>query len=336
MSSSCHTENQENPESQSGRADLSETSFDTKLISMDFPVTADTLKMGTVANASFSSPLRAVALLLRNQEMLQAATPFIREVVSQLKCLAAELGFALRIEVPDKENAQAEAERLRSQNDGILFLRDVGDPVMEQVLERGFPAVSVFSRPDFQFHSACFVASDNVAGGFAATTHLIEQGHTRIGFVRSRPGITSMYDRYQGYLAAHGFHGVSVNPWLLVSDEYLSMTEAIHELMRRPDYPTALFCWNDDAAWQVLRILEEELHLQVPHDVSIVGFDGLNAAWKSNNHLLTTVSQPFEAILRTAVELLLAQKCGEKILQHQWLLSPKMQLGETTTAPHSL
>lgn len=70
--------------------------------------------------------------------------------------------------------------------------------------------------------------------------------------------------------------------------------------------PTAVVCSNDTMAIGVIDEAREKFGLKVPEDLSVVGFDGVNAvSWHS--YQLTTVKQPLEQMTKAAVDILLEQ-----------------------------
>jgi LacI family transcriptional regulator len=85
-------------------------------------------------------------------------------------------------------------------------------------------------------------------------------------------------------------------------------SKALRDLLTSPDRPTAFFAMRDYRAEQLYR-LAEELHLSIPGDISVIGYD--NISWQgAEAHRLTTIRQPALEIGRSAVELL-SQWCVE-------------------------
>lgn len=149
---------------------------------------------------------------------------------------------------------------------------------------------------------AVVVECDYVGGAFAATSHLLSNGHRRILFLGSRPGYTTAEARAAGYRNALAAHGVPHDPDLEMEgsfhrfEGYRMMTERLDS--DRMDF-TAVFACNDQLAAGARQALVER-GLGVPEDVSMVGFDDLPPAADIN---LTTIYQPHEELGRTAVRL---------------------------------
>ncbi|UQG64153.1 substrate-binding domain-containing protein [Marinobacter sp. M2C] len=87
---------------------------------------------------------------------------------------------------------------------------------------------------------------------------------------------------------------------------YADACHATRRLFANPTPPDALFCANDLMAFAAIDTLRHELGIEVPDDVSVIGFDDIPmAAWPS--HSLTTLKQPVELMAFKATELLMAQ-----------------------------
>lgn len=149
------------------------------------------------------------------------------------------------------------------------------------------------------------IGATNWQGGLAATRHLVELGHTRIGAITGPSRMLCSRARVDGYRAALETAGLPVDPSLIAAGDFHH--DAGHrlglQLLGRPDRPTAVFAGND---LQALGLYEaaRELGLRVPEDVSVVGFDDLPVArWVGPP--LTTVRQPLTEMAEAAARLVL-------------------------------
>ena len=171
----------------------------------------------------------------------------------------------------------------------------------------GAPSVVLNSQDrDGQLPS---VAPNEVSGGYSATRHLIDAGHTRIGMINIElleSGLPAAVGRYEGFRGALEESGLDVDPALVrfgrggEDDGY----KYAMELMTAPKRPTAIFCANDRTAWGAYQAVAD-LRLSIPHDVSIVGFDNQAIVAPHLRPGLTTFELPFVAMGRRAVELIL-------------------------------
>jgi LacI family transcriptional regulator len=149
------------------------------------------------------------------------------------------------------------------------------------------------------------VDSENLEGAVAATRHLLGLGHRRIGFLAGRADLASARLREDGYRQALATAGIAVDEELVRVGGYeaATATEAARELLELDARPTAIFAANDVSALQTTAVARE-LGLDVPRDLSVVGFD--NVPESALGHPpLTTVEQPIQQMGREAVRLLL-------------------------------
>jgi DNA-binding LacI/PurR family transcriptional regulator len=144
------------------------------------------------------------------------------------------------------------------------------------------------------------VGVDERAAGDMATEHLISLGHKRIGFVAGPEHYLPTQLKAAGRVSAMRTAGL--DPDGLVAHAEFGVEgggSALGELLDLPDPPTAVICSSDMMAIGALHEAARR-GLQVPRDLSIVGFDGI-AATKWSVPELTTVEQPITQIADTAV-----------------------------------
>jgi LacI family transcriptional regulator len=152
---------------------------------------------------------------------------------------------------------------------------------------------------------AIVVEYDNEAGAYAATSHLLSQGHRRILYLSGQAGHTTSAGRLSGYRRALGDFGVAIDPGLVEHGAF--SRESGYALARRRlthtrDF-TAVMAATDAMAAGVLEALYEA-GLRVPDDISLVGYDDIELA-RDLRPQLTTVRVPYEELGRTAVRLAL-------------------------------
>jgi len=161
-------------------------------------------------------------------------------------------------------------------------------------------------------HRSPSVDMDDEGAAREMTEHLIELGHTRIGFITGHPTHHASALRLDGYRAALQAHRILYEPAYVKQGHFVfeSGLGAGRELLALPKRPTAVFASNDDMAAGVL-MAAHELGLQVPSQLSVAGYDDTYIAritWPR----LTTVHQPSYDMAWSATDLLLqALKNGE-------------------------
>ena len=182
--------------------------------------------------------------------------------------------------------------------DGIILVT----PTVVDV-DDGTPVVAV--DPHTGPSTLPSVHSDNLAGAITATRHLLQLGHRRIGFLAGRPDLESARQREQGYRQALADAGIAVDPSLIRVGDYELETsqEPARQLLILDDRPTAIFAANDLSAMQTMHVART-LGLDVPGDVSVVGFDNIPESALIEPPL-TTIDQSIQEMGRRAVELLM-------------------------------
>ncbi len=230
--------------------------------------------------------------------------PFIDEVVSGIVDAAAEAGYAILLEAinpqPDAGSSVAPGRRA----DGSIIIDGRQDnPAIRPEHLVGHPYVMIPTRPNAP--EADWVYADFRGGAREVTTHLIAQGHTRIGHLAGRLSLPER-DRLRGYRDALTAVGIPIDPTLVVVAGHLRHhgASAMAKLLdRRPDL-TAVFAVNDLTALGAMEFAQQR-GLRIPDDVSIAGFDDIYLAGYANPPL-TTVRLPAYEMGRAATQRLIA------------------------------
>lgn len=195
-------------------------------------------------------------------------------------------------------------ELLEYQIDGLVMVSaGLSSAFAARCSAAGIPVV-LFNRT-LDDESLSAVSSDNRAGGRQVARFLMETGHERIAYLAGWPGSSTNRDRRQGFIEELARNGRTLFAEDVGNYERVATCAAIRRLFARPSRPDAVFCANDHMAVAALDTLRHELGIDVPGEVSIVGYDDAPmAAWPS--YALTTVSQPAEEMVEAAVRILLA------------------------------
>lgn len=149
---------------------------------------------------------------------------------------------------------------------------------------------------------------DNVAAARDATAHLVDQGYRRIAAIGCQdpaPRATAV-QRLLGYTQALHAAGLGVDQALLPPVRYYFRSDgaaAMRQLLKLPQRPDAVFCFNDLMALGALRAIHEA-GLRVPRDIALVGFDD-NEEAEYSIPSLTTIAPDKTKIAEAAVAALL-------------------------------
>ena len=185
------------------------------------------------------------------------------------------------------------------------------------------------------------VSMDNRAAGYIATRHLIELGHTRVGYISGPTPTASRRERFAGYCRALAKSGIAVDgaltPSVPASSGYddthgaeLGRAIALELLRAQPDL-TGFVALNDMYALGACAAVRE-LGLSVPEDVSVVGIDDIVLAGIFDPPL-TTVHHPIEALSLAAVERLISRLQGKADDTPQHLVLVPEIVARRSTAP---
>ena len=193
----------------------------------------------------------------------------------------------------------------RREADGVLLVNVPPAPDEAALLaERRVPLVLLGAS----LAGVSSVEIDDVAAARAATAHLMDLGHRRIGLVSGRPferiPFTAPPDRRRGFLLAHKEFGLPWDPTLEAPADFTvrGAQRSARLLLERPDPPTAVFAESDEMAFGVMSVARS-LGMRIPEDLSVVGIDDHDLSEALG---LTTVAQP----VRTLGELAALQLAG--------------------------
>jgi LacI family transcriptional regulator len=177
------------------------------------------------------------------------------------------------------------------------------------------------------------VTSDNEAGAYSATRHLIKLGHTKLATITGPLHLTNAMDRLGGFKRA------AKEAKLHLSPEYVQETSFDKQgghaktliLLRLIPRPTAIFAGNDMIALGAL-LAVREAGLRCPEEISIMGFDDLELA-ETTNPSLSSVSQPGYQLGSTAARLLLDRREGDTGPAKHIILDTLLHLRDSVAPP---
>lgn len=187
--------------------------------------------------------------------------------------------------------------------DGLIVTADTIDtPFVPTIQRLGIPFVQIGRPHEQSAEQISYIDVDNYAGAHQATSHLIQQGHTRIAQIATVHN-SAGFDRDRGYRHALSERGIAIDEDLIELADFSEASgyNAMKALL--PKAPDAVFVQSDKMAIGALRALREA-DVRVPEDIAIVGFDDLPVATMGEIEL-TTVRQPIYRTGVMAVETLL-------------------------------
>ncbi|MCM3217693.1 LacI family DNA-binding transcriptional regulator [Niallia taxi] len=235
---------------------------------------------------------------------------FFMELINNIDQSLSSKGYSLIISSINIDSLEQEIMNLEKQqsSSGILLL---GTNLTEGQIKTvaNLQSNLVVLDTCFETLDINFIVMNNVIGGYQAGKHLVELGHSEIGYAESISRMYNFDSRRRGFQKAMEENGLRIKPehTFQMSPTDLSIqhdfTQSILEL--KDNLPTAIFCECDYMAISVIKTLNE-LDLQVPEDISVIGFDNIMESQIVSPEL-TTIHVKKDKIASLAVEKLIRE-----------------------------
>jgi LacI family transcriptional regulator len=206
---------------------------------------------------------------------------------------------------------------------------------IDTLLEHPFPVPVVAVAGHRPIDGVTNVVLDHRFAAELALTHLHSLGHRRVAFMRGQPFSSDSDERWRSIVQVAREVGIAIRSELTVQlDRDVSSPElgypVIQHLLSNREQFTAVVAFNDMSAIGAIRALQDS-GLQVPADVSVIGFDDINAA-AFNNPRLTTIRQPLANMGRMAAQCVLNRIHGRERFRKQIIVEPELVVRESTRA----
>src|SRR5215216_937076 len=261
-----------------------------------------------------------------------SANPFFAEISRSIEDAAFKKGYSVFL-----CNTELDTQRelfyvdvlSKKQVDGIIFVA-AGDQAdsLDFLIRRSMPMVMIDRNvPNVKSDA---VLTDHQLGGYLATCHLLELGHTRIACIAGPSTITPSAERIIGYRKALEEAGLSYQEELILRGDYHAQSgmELTHLILKMNPRPTAIFALNDLMALGALRAAAEDGY-SVPKDLAVVGYDDLEIAHFTNPPL-TTIAQPKKESGAQAIYQLVDSMARKNRLPCRLVLPPELLIRRST------
>jgi len=252
--------------------------------------------------------------------------PFFAKIAKEISTTIRPKGYSLFIASSDEdpELEEQEIQQLLARRVDALLVASAQTSVdsFREIEEVQIPYILLDRK--IEELRANFIGMDDVAAGFIATSHLIEQGCKRIAYIGGRE-ISTSQGRLQGYCQA--LFAAKMEPLPShIANAGLPRTptsqktgyDATVKLLENTDRPDSLFCFNDPIAIGAMRAILDA-GLKIPQDIAVVGCGNLD----NSDFLrvsLTSIDQGNQIIGKKAASLAL------KLAQSKSKLKPKIEL----------
>lgn len=197
--------------------------------------------------------------------------------------------------------------------DGIIVLSQKNEDMefMEEVLDKKIPMVVIGRTVYLDVPN---VATDEAKAMEKAMNYLIENGHRKIGIIEGNASLDSTKLRHKGCVQSIEKHGLDLDeiPIEYGTYRYVSGYQAAKRLLEKE--LTAILCFNDEMAVGAREAIVEN-GLQVPNDISLIGFDNWDLSGYTSIQL-TTIERNMGEIAKAGTRLLL-QRLEDGIINNE-------------------
>ena len=234
--------------------------------------------------------------------------PFFPELVQGFEDIAAQHGYDILVSSTNYDSARMTVcvrRMLERKVDGVAIMTsEMDDHLIAQLAHGKVPMVFLDTGPHGDhIHN---IAVDYTMGINEAVKHLVALGHRRIGFVSGPLGLKSAQVRRSAFLHALERYGIREDEALVQEGNHKvdGGLDAMARMIAQTTVPTAVLASNDLTAIGMLSALRRA-GLEVPRDISVVGFDDIWLA-RFTEPPLTTVRLSQNEIAEKAFRALLA------------------------------
>ncbi|HUH07598.1 MAG TPA: LacI family DNA-binding transcriptional regulator [Egibacteraceae bacterium] len=291
-----------------------------RVLNANYPVATETRArvLHAVQTLNYELNAHARALTTASSDMVgvvvhDVSDPYFSEIIRGVQQVADEAGRLIMIcnSLRDASRELAYVRVLRRQRaDAVILVGGaIGDEAYEEKLTSHMQGLEASnSRLIVCGRSRAGTASVNAqhaAGAEALTRRLLDLGHRRLAFIAGPAHVGTSRNRFRGFKRALATAGITPEPTLMAQGDFSrdGGYEAARRLLRGGERFTALVGSNDLMAIGAMTALRES-GLEIPGDVSVVGFDDIPVA-RDVTPALTTVRVPMRLMGARAMELAL-------------------------------
>ena len=266
-----------------------------------------------IARSLITSRSRIIAVVMAYLENL-----FYPDVLEKLggRLSAENYHVLLFTGFKDRDSDPLFDQIMQYRVDGIVLASTaLSSELSDECTVAGIPVVMLNRTTDR--NAASSVTSRNREGGRLLADFLVAGGHKSFGYIAGLESSSTNRDRFAGFregLAAAGFDKIEVRTG---NYDRVAAQIAAREMLSLKKRPQAIFVANDHMAVAVMDVARYEFGLNIPADLSIVGYDDVGPArWPSYG--ITTVTQPIDEMVEATVDILMDQiASGEIEPQHK-------------------
>jgi transketolase len=261
------------------------------------------------------------------------ANPFYPQLAKSVEHEARRHGFAVVVcnTEDDPHQTRDYAKMLKDLGVRGVIQASGGPDDRSLIRELGGHHRVVFTNRRPSLRGCSFVVSDNEAGAASLTRHLIEQGHSRIGFIAGPDYASNARERLAGFLTVMADLGDRGSALVAAGGfSFENGATAVRDWVADGVLPTAVIGVNDLVALGAVEALIDQ-GLTIPSDVAVAGFDDIELAG-SNLLSLTSVRQHIDQMGAEAVRMLVTlMGRGADDAPIQVVVAPELAIRNSTS-----
>lgn len=254
--------------------------------------------------------------------------PFFSELLHDMSQLSKEFPITLIINSVSLDTFEEDLLELDSAQkaDGIILLGTSLSVEFANMFMDKFPNTVIIDS--CHLHSNFdYISMNNFHGSYLSTKHLIDNGHTKIGYIKGIPSIPNFSQRFSGFRRAMKDNNIELDTnyiYELPGNEITTNTDVINE----NNLPSAFVCDNDYIAISMIKSLQKK-NIKIPDDVSIIGFDNISESIVISPEL-TTIEVNTKEIVKNSIIKIIEKINDPNHIPSQVLVSNKLIVRSST------
>jgi len=285
-----------------------------------------------LARSLVMNKTKTIGLLVSGLTRESVKDNFTYEVMCGINDYVGQIDYDLVVfntsTTKQKEKSYTQLCRERRVEGVILQGIKTDDIYLHEIINSDIPCVLV--DIPIETETVGYITTDNIQGAKQAVKYLINNGHKHIVMINGHSKAIVSKLRYEGYKQALEEAGIEINEKYIKDGAYKedAALEVAKEILINNTEITAIFCASDLMALGVLKAAKE-LNIDVPKQLSVIGFDDIILA-SYTTPTLTTVSQDKYHMGYEATKLLISILDGNKV-DHSRILGNNLVVRESTS-----
>ncbi len=295
----------------------------------------------SAARALKTNRTHSIGVLFADDARSGLTHDYFAGVLDSFKRMAEKCGYDLTFINSSRNRADSmtylEHSRYRGYDGVVIACIDFTDPEVLELVQSNIPVVTI----DYVFNGHISIISDNVSGMCDLMEYICRMGHKKIAYIHgANTGSSSTVttNRLSSFYRSAEQFGIEVPAEYVREGSYRDTDRSYritNELMELPDPPTCIIYPDDFAAFGGINAIRER-GLRIPGDLSVAGYDGIQAA----RHLsprITTLRQDTEQIgFVAARELISLIERPKSTIIQQVIVPGQLVEGESVAAVGSV